>query len=130
MNSFTGVVAVVLIFGLPIVAVVGAFVVAIVASQKRHRERMKMIEQGMIPPPQHRRTGNFYALLIVGTIMFAFGLALLIGQLAGNSGDLEGGLIFGFVGLAMVASYAYLRVIRKKELPPPDSPQPPAPPQG
>jgi NADH:ubiquinone oxidoreductase subunit 3 (subunit A) len=126
MNSVTGVVAIVMIFGLPIVAVVGAFVVALVASQKKHKERMKMIEQGMIPPPTRRRTGNFYGLIITGAILFAFGLALLVGELATKGGDLEGGLIFGFVGLALVIVYTYLRIVRKKEPQPPDAPPPPA----
>ena len=128
MNSFTGVLAVALIFGLPIVAVVGAFVVALVASQKRHRERMKMIEQGMMPPLHHRHTGNFYALLIVGAIMFAFGLALFAAELASRGNDFQGGFIFGFIGLAMLACFAIIRVARKNE--PPDKldsgkPEPP-----
>ena len=133
MNSFTGALAVALIFGLPIVAVVGAFIVAIVASQKKHRERMKMIEQGMMPPPRHRRTGNFYALLIVGAILFAFGLALFAAALAGQDGDYTGGFIFGFIGLAMLACFAIIRVARKNE--PADKPEsdkpapPPLPPQ-
>ena len=128
MNSFTGVLAVALIFGLPIVAVVGAFVVALVASQKKHRERMKMIEQGMMPPLHHRHTGNFYALLIVGAIMFAFGLALFAAELASRGNDFQGGFIFGFIGLAMLACFAIIRVARKNE--PPDKldsgkPEPP-----
>ena len=128
MNSFTGVLAVALIFGLPIVAVVGAFVVALVASQKKHRERMKMIEQGMMPPLHHRHTGNFYALLIVGAIMFAFGLALFAAELASRGNDFQGGFIFGFIGLAMLACFAVIRVARKNEpadKPEPDKPTPP-----
>lgn len=133
MNSLTGVTAIVMIFGLPIVAVVGAFVVAIVISGKRHRERMKMIEQGMMPPPRRRRTGNFYALLIIGAIFFAFGLALVFGQVAQRGNDFTGGFIFGFIGLAMLACFAIIRMARKNE--PPDriedrpSAPPPLPPQ-
>ena len=115
MNSLTGVTAIVMIFGLPIVAVVGAFVVAVAISGKKHRERMKMIEQGMMPPPNRRRTGNFYALLIIGAIFFAFGLALFFGQLAGHGSDFTGGFIFGFIGLAMLACFAIIRRARKNE---------------
>lgn len=115
LGSFTGVVAVAMIFGLPIVAVVGAFVIAIVASQKKHRERMKMIEQGLVPPERHRRTGNFYVLLILGAILFAFGLALTCAELASRGGDLQGGFIFAFVGLALLVCFVVVRVLRRKE---------------
>ncbi len=128
LNSFTGTLAVFLIFGLPIVAVVGAFVVAIVASQKKHRERMKMIEQGIVPPPRVRRTGNFYPLLIIGAIFLAFGLALILGELAQRGSDLTGGFIFGFIGLAMLACFAIIRVARKNEPADITETRPPAPP--
>ncbi|HTW91777.1 MAG TPA: DUF6249 domain-containing protein [bacterium] len=117
LNSFNGTLAIFLIFGLPIVAVVGAFVVAITGSQKRHRERMKMIEQGMMPPPHRRRTGNFYALLIIGAILLAFGLALVFGQVAQRGNDFTGGFIFGFIGLAMLACFAIIRAARRREQP-------------
>lgn len=126
MNSLTGVTAIVMIFGLPIVAVVGAFVVAVVISGKRHRERMKMIEQGMMPPPHRRHTGNFYALLIIGAIFFAFGLALIFGQVAQRGNDFTGGFIFGFIGLAMLACFAIIRLVRKNEPPDKADPFPPA----
>jgi hypothetical protein len=126
-DSITGVVAIVMIFGLPIIAIVGAVILILAVSQKRHKERMKMIEQGMMPAPSRRRTGNFYALIITGAIMLAFGLALFIPALVGD-GDIEGGLIFGLVGLAMILVYAYLRSLRSREARR-DDPPPAVPPQ-
>lgn len=121
-NSLTGLAAVVMIFGVPVIAMVGATVLILVISQKKHRERMKMIEQGILPAPPAHRTGNFHALIITGAIMLGFGLALLIAELTSGGGDTASGLIFGFVGLAMVLVYAYLRSVRRKESPPPEPP--------
>jgi Ca2+/Na+ antiporter len=130
LNSFTGVVAVVMIFGLPIVttALIAGLILSIAG--KRHRERMKMIEQGMIPPPTRRRTGNFYALIITGAILLPFGLAILIPALLSHDGDIGGGLMFSLVGLSLIVVYAYLRMIRRKEgtpESPPTNSEPPAP---
>ena len=65
---------------------------------------------------------------------FAFCLALFATELAGRGTDLEGGFIFGFNGLAMLACFAIIRVARKngppdktdscKPEPPPLPPQP------
>jgi len=109
-----------------------AIVLAVV--NRRHRERMKMIEQGMMPPPPRKQKGNYYGLMITGAIFFAFGLALFAGELADKGNDFGGGFVFGFVGLAMLACFAIIRVARKNEpagktdacqpAPPPLPPQP------
>jgi hypothetical protein len=124
MDSITGVVVVAMIFAVPILATIATMVIVLAAISRSHRERMKMIEQGMMPAPPKKRTGNYYGLLIAGAIILAFGLALLVAALASRSGDLEGGLIFGFVGLAMLGSFIFIRASRKKEQPPTSNDQP------
>jgi hypothetical protein len=114
-ESATGVVAIVMIFGIPIIAIIAALAIVMSVVNRRHKERMKMIEQGMIPPPPRRQKGNYYGLMITGAIFFAFGLALFAGELASRGNDFTGGFLFGFIGLAMLACFAVIRVARKNE---------------
>ncbi len=115
MSSVTGVVAVVMIFGIPIITTILIAAVILSVAGKKHKERMKMIEQGMIPPPPRKRKGNYYGLLISGAVIAAFGLALLVGELAARGGDLEGGLLFTFVGAALLITFIIIRMMRKNE---------------
>jgi len=133
-DSATGIVVVTLIFAPVIIAIIAAMAITLTVVNRRHKERMKMIEQGMMPPPPRKQQGNYYGLLIAGAIIFAFGLALFAAELAGSGNDFEGGLIFGFVGLAMLACFAIIRVARKNEpagttdaFPPAPPPLPPRP---
>jgi hypothetical protein len=126
-DSVTGMVIVAIIFAVPIISVIAALAIVLAVVNRRHRERMKMIEQGMMPPPPRQQPGRYYGLLITGMILFAFGLALFAGELAGRGTDFEGGF------LAMLACFAIIRVARKNE--PTDKPDsgksapPPLPPQ-
>jgi hypothetical protein len=132
-NSITGMIAVVMIFAVPIIAIITVLAIIMAVVGRRHKERMKMIEQGMMPPPPRRQKGNYYGLMITGAIFFAFGLALFAGELASRGNDFTGGFLFGFIGLAMLACFAIIRLVRKNEpagnngdhQPPP----PPLPPQ-
>jgi Na+/H+-translocating membrane pyrophosphatase len=108
-------VVVAIVFAVPIISVIAAMAIVLAVVNRRHKERMKMIEQGMMPPPPRKQKGNYYGLLIAGAIIFAFGLALFAAALAGQEGDFTGGFIFGFVGLAMLACFAIIRVARKNE---------------
>jgi hypothetical protein len=127
-------VIVAIIFAPAIIAVIAVMAIILAVVNRRHRERMKMIEQGMMPPPPRKQKGNYYGLLIAGAITFAFGLALFAATLAGASRDYEGGFIFGFIGLAMLACFGIIRMARKSEpaektdarplAPPPLPPQP------
>ena len=129
LNTFTGIFAIAAVFAVPIISVIAVMAIVLSVVNRRHRERMKMIEQGMMPPLHHRHTGNFYALLIVGAIMFAFGLALFAAELASRGNDFQGGFIFGFIGLAMLACFAIIRAARKNEpADKTDACQPPPPP--
>jgi hypothetical protein len=114
MNSFTGVVAVILIFGIPILAIIATLAIVLGALKYRHRQRMRMIEQGMMPAPPKARKGNWYALLISGSILFAFGIGMfLVGALT-DEAEMEPGLVFGCIGLAMLACFVVIRVLNKK----------------
>ena len=127
-NSVTGIIAIVMIFGVPIIAIIAALAIVMSVVNRRHKERMKMIEQGMMPPPPRKQKGNYYGLMITGAIFFAFGLALFAGELASRGNDFMGGFLFGFIGLAMLACFAIIRVARKNEPAVNGSVYPPSPP--
>jgi hypothetical protein len=114
-GSVTGIVIVAIIFAVPILSIIAVLAIILAVVNRRHRERMKMIEQGMMPAPPPKRTGNYYPLLIVGSIFTAFGLALLGAALASHDGDLEGGFIFGFIGIAQIVCFVIIRMIRRHE---------------
>lgn len=133
-NSVTGIIAIVMVFGVPIIGIIATMAIIMAVVGRRHKERMKMIEQGMMPPPPRKQKGNYYGLLIAGAILFAFGLAMFAAALAGQESDYTPGFIFGFVGLAMLACFAVIRVARKNEpagnnndYQPPPPPLPPQP---
>ena len=127
-DSATGIVVVSLVFAPVIIALIAAMTIILAVVNRRHKERMKMIEQGMMPPPPRKQKGNYYGLLITGSIFFAFGLALFAAALAGQENDYTGGFIFGFIGLAMLACFAVIRVARKNEPADIGGAYPPAPP--
>ncbi len=107
--------AVFMVFAIPIISIIAVMVIVLTLSTKRHRERMKMIEQGLVPPPP-RKNGRPYALLGWGAVLLAFGLALTVGTLAsGDADDITGGLIFGFIGLAMIFVFLVISNQRKHE---------------
>jgi uncharacterized membrane protein HdeD (DUF308 family) len=115
LNSLTGVVAVVMLFAVPIVTTALIAAVILSVAGKRHKERLKMIEQGMIPPPPRKTRG--YALLGWGAVSAALGLALLVAQLAARSlDDLAGGFIFLFVGAAMIIVWLIRHNNQRREL--------------
>jgi len=132
-STFTGMVIVAIIFAVPILAVIATMAIILAVVNRRHKERMKMIEQGMMPPPPRKQKGNYYGLMITGAIFFAFGLALVASELASRGNDFKGGFMFAFIGLAMLACFAIIRAARKNE--PADKsdltspPPPPLPPQ-
>lgn len=112
-ESLAAPLAVTLALGLPIIGILAGLVLILVIARNRHRERMKMIEQGMLPP-QRTRTGNYYPLLITGAILFAFGLGLFLLQLLSPKPDFDGAFILGFPGLAMLACFIIIRKLRGK----------------
>lgn len=125
-SSITGIVAIVMIFGLPIIAILATLVIVMAASRARHRERMKMIEQGIVPPaPARRRAGNYYPLLITGAVFFTFGLGMGLVSLVSDEAELEPGFIFGSVGLGLLVTFIIIRVMnRRQQQAPPAEPPP------
>ncbi|OYD17360.1 hypothetical protein CH330_00450, partial [candidate division WOR-3 bacterium JGI_Cruoil_03_51_56] len=63
MESLTGVAAVTMSLAIPIIAIVAAMVISLVSLRNRNRERMKMIEQGIIPPSPKKKQSTYYGLL-------------------------------------------------------------------
>jgi hypothetical protein len=131
-STFTGMVIVAIVFAPLIISVIAVLAIVLSVVNRRHKERMKMIEQGMMPPPPRKQKGGYHGLLITGAIFSAFGLALVAGELASRGNDLKGGFIFGFIGLALLACFAIIRSARKNEpadkldaYQPPPSPLPP-----
>jgi hypothetical protein len=115
-SPITGIVAVVMLFGLPIIAILATLLIILISGRARHLERMKMIEQGIAPPaPTRRRTGNYYALLITGTIFFTFGLGMGLVSLISDEAELEPGFIFGSVGLGMLVTFVIIRVLNRRQ---------------
>jgi len=112
-GSFTGGLAVFMIFIMPIAAIVGTLIVIGVGIRSRHRERMRMIEQGILPPPPRQRKGNYYALLITGVIFLAFGIGMTLLGLIGHDDQYEPGIIFGSTGLGMVVCFIVIRRLNR-----------------
>jgi drug/metabolite transporter (DMT)-like permease len=113
-SSFGGMAIVAIVFAPTIIAIIATMAIILAVVNRRHKERMKMIEQGMMPPPPRKPKGNYNGLMITGAIFFAFGLALFVAELARGKVS-EGGLIFGFIGLAMLGCFATIRAGRKND---------------
>lgn len=124
LDSFAGIVAVTGLFATPIISILILAIILTTGMNKRHIERMKMIEAGLIPPAP-RRSHNWYPLLITGAILLAFGLALFIAGLRSGDDGVEPGLIFGLTGLAMLGCFAYIRRTRPQVPEPEGHPTPP-----
>jgi hypothetical protein len=140
--DFFGVLPMVVLFTIPIVAIIGGITAGIIKSVHRQRllelaqkERIAAIERGLDPeklpalnlPPeaictpkngltfeqkQLRRSHN---LLIWGLVLFLFGSALGVGIAVAN-GDPEGwvaGFIFAGIGLALLISSRVVRPERE-----------------
>jgi preprotein translocase subunit YajC len=125
-DSATGMVVVAIVFAPLIIAVVAAMAIVLAVVNRRHKERMKMIEQGMMPPPPRKQKGNYYGLMITGAVFLALGLARIGAALASwgfafQQGStlrflgLDHGFIFTLVGLALLACFAIIRAARKNE---------------
>jgi preprotein translocase subunit YajC len=105
-----------MVFAVPIVAIIAVMAVIMTLSTKRHRERMKMIEQGLVPTTTPKKSRRSYALIGWGAVLLAFGLALTVGMLiSGDPDELTPGLMFGFIGLAMIIVHFVIASQRKRE---------------
>ncbi|NLZ94931.1 MAG: hypothetical protein GX921_03785 [Bacteroidales bacterium] len=83
MEGLVAVIAVISIFALPIIT---ALLLILKKIKSTHKERMGLIEQGIIPPNQskRKRTPNRYVSLRNGIVLTALGIGLIVGFLGTN----------------------------------------------
>ncbi|KPK87097.1 hypothetical protein AMJ80_12550 [bacterium SM23_31] len=79
-----------------------------------HKERLALIEKGVTEFPDEFRKGvNLHLYMAWGFVFSGFGLALIIGlMIIGDWEGIIGGLIFLFIGLALLLFY---KIQSKKE---------------
>ena len=77
------IIAVISIFALPVIT---ALILIFKKISSTHKERMGLIEQGIIPPNQskRKRTPNRYVSLRNGILLIALGVGLIVGFLGTN----------------------------------------------
>ena len=77
------IIAVISIFALPVIT---ALILIFKKISSTHKERMGLIEQGIIPPNQskRKRTPNRYVSLRNGIVLIALGIGLIVGFLGTN----------------------------------------------
>ena len=82
-ETLVAVVAVFSIFALPLIT---AMVLILKKLSSTHKERMGLIQQGIIPPnePKRKSTPNRYRSLRNGIILFALGIGIIAGFLGTN----------------------------------------------
>jgi len=139
-------------FMIPIVAIVGGITVAIVNSINRSRireleirERIAMIEKGMVPAPesdpngferkmasvermQYRTHGNRYRSGGVMVMSVGFGLMLMLWFVGAEREGIGVGGFIVMIGLGLLVN-GFLTSSSPSSLYPPSSSQPPQPPQ-
>ena len=103
---------------IPIVAVLGAFTVAVFLRKYENDEKMAMIAKGIAPPQKMSREVNPSNSLRWGFILIGFGVGLLMGSLLESVTDINGdtahfSMIFIFGGLGLLASYFYQMKVDK-----------------
>ena len=78
MESLIAIIAVISIFALPVIA---AVVLIFKKINSTHKERMGMIQQGIIPPNETKRQSipNRYRSLLNGVILIALGIGFIVG---------------------------------------------------
>lgn len=83
MESFIAVVAILSTIALPIAA---GLILGFKKLNSVHKERMGLIQQGIIPPnePKRKSTPNRYRSLRNGVILIALGVGLIVGFLGAN----------------------------------------------
>jgi hypothetical protein len=119
---------------IPIVFLIGAFAVGIVAmilngraKERRHRERMYLAEKGMDIPPElyevqkqevkeNGYKGGRIWLIILGLLCIFIGLSVMIMLFArGEPHDATGGIVPIGIGIAFLISERIVRRIAEKE---------------
>ena len=83
MEGLVAVISVISIFALPLIT---ALILILKKIKSTHKERMGLIEQGIIPPNQskRKRTPNRYVSLRNGIVLIALGIGVIVGFLGTN----------------------------------------------
>ena len=83
MEELMGIIAIISIFALPVIT---AMVLIYKKLSSVHKERMGMIQQGIIPPnePKRKSTPNRYRSLRNGIILIGLGIGFIVGILGTN----------------------------------------------
>lgn len=98
-DNLVAIVAIICCIGLPIAF---GMYMGLVSSRASHKERMKLVEQGIIPPNHTNRqaTPNRFVLLRNGIVLLFLGLGFAVGHLMG--GSLGGGKTAFFIMAASI----------------------------
>ena len=83
MDDLEGIIAIISIFALPVIT---AMVLIFKELSSTHKERMGLIQQGIIPPnePKRKSTPNRYRSLRNGIILIGLGIGFIVGILGTN----------------------------------------------
>lgn len=89
MDELIPLVAIIVVIGLPIAT---GLVIGLTSVKNDHRERMSLIEQGIIPPnrTKQKSTPNRLVSLRNGIVLIALGIGIMVGFLCSEY------LVFGF----------------------------------
>ena len=109
MGDLIGLVAVICIFGLPIIA---GIILGMQALKNRNEERMGLINQGIIPPdsPKRKSNPNRFVALRNGILLISIGVGVIVGFLCseyliigrGNEFWITGASIVFFMGIGFL----------------------------
>ena len=118
MKELAGIIAIISIFALPMIT---AMVLILKKLSSVHKERMGMIQQGIIPPnePKRKSIPNRYRSLRNGIILVWLGLGVIVGFVtANNLGTYENkffiviAIIVLFLGLGYLSFFLITRNIK------------------
>ena len=120
MGELIGLVAVICIFGLPLIA---GIVLGLRAMKNRNQERMGLINQGIIPPdtPKKKSDPNKMVSLRNGIVLISLGIGIIVGFLCseylvigqGNEFWVTGASVVFFLGVGYLI---YFLVTQKMPL--------------
>ncbi|HYC85473.1 MAG TPA: DUF6249 domain-containing protein [Chryseosolibacter sp.] len=94
---------------IPIVSVIGAFVMIIYLRRYQNQERMAMIEKGVTPELFTRKEANFSVTLRFSLLLIGIGIGFLLGYFLDRTFDMEEvayfSMLFIFGGLGLGVAY-------------------------
>lgn|SRR5690554_3495340 len=101
MGDLIGLVAVICIFGLPMIT---GIVLGLKAMKTKNEERMALINQGIIPPdsPKRKATPNRLVALRNGILLIAIGIGIIVGFLCSEHLIIGQGNEFWIIGASIV----------------------------